>query len=814
MENATPLVSIGLPIYNEKSFIAETIRSILAQTFQNFELIISDNFSTDETAFICEEFAHSDSRIIFIKQEENIGAASNFKHTFDLAKGEYFVWISGHDLWDKEFLEQSLTLMQSDANVVLCHAEAVWISTEGERLGTIGRPVETRDLDRLGRFHVTLWGMGYGSTIYGLIRTEALKRCSLGLKVIAPDNILLNELSLLGSFAHIPQPLQYIRKLDDYGSWENYIQKIFNQKLSELSGVELFGQMLSAYIDVTVKHVNSKSELNIMLLSIVNCLFTKYSWIFNALTQNNQEDFKSENRWFNFLTHLQKVSSQSSSDILQLYQENKNIDVQALPVILIDAVFFQYYQTGIARVWRSLLEQWTETQLAQHILVLDRAGTAPKIPGIRYRIIPAHNYKNTEADRAMLQEICDEEKASIFISTYYTIPESTPSVFMAYDMIPEVLESNLEQPMWREKHRAIEHASSYIAISQNTARDLCKFFPSIPTEAIVVAHCGVSQKLGLALPHETSFFKTKYGIRKPYFLLVGAGFVYSDNYKNGELFFKAFSQLANSEAYDIVCTGGNSLDSRFREYTSGSTVHSLHLTDEELRFAYAGAIALVFPSRYEGFGMPVIEAMACGCPVITCANSSIPEVAGEAAIYVNERSILEMVDALHEVQKPGKREKLIQSGLEQAKKFSWSSMAEKVSTALLEATLISLTLREINYVICPDWSQPEELIAELLEQTLVMVASSSDKEKITLIIGLEGVDAETADLLVSSVAMNLLMTADLDISEGPEVSLIDQLSDLQWQVLLPKLHKRIQLKQENQSLIDSKLNELPLLALG
>ena len=150
-----------------------------------------------------------------------------------------------------------------------------------------------------------------------------------------------------------------------------------------------------------------------------------------------------------------------------------------VPIILIDGVFFQLYETGIARVWKSLLEEWSDNDFAKHIIVLDRAGTAPKIPGIRYRQIPQYDYNDTDNDRETLQQICDEENANLFISSYYTTPITTPSVFMAHDMIPEIMGWNLNHPMWREKHYGIQHASSYIAVSENTAKDLVKCFPDI-----------------------------------------------------------------------------------------------------------------------------------------------------------------------------------------------------------------------------------------------------------------------------------------------------------------------------------------------
>lgn len=165
---------------------------------------------------------------------------------------------------------------------------------------------------------------------------------------------------------------------------------------------------------------------------------------------------------------------------------------QLSPNIIIDGVFFQLYKTGIARVWKSVLKEWAENGFAKYVVLLNRAGTAPEIPGIRYRSIPPYDYNNVLSDREMLQQVCHEEGADLFVSTYYTTPLSTPSVFMAYDMIPEIMEWDLNHPMWQEKHHGIQHASGYVAISENTARDLVKFFPHIHSEAVTVARCGVA----------------------------------------------------------------------------------------------------------------------------------------------------------------------------------------------------------------------------------------------------------------------------------------------------------------------------------
>ena len=483
------------------------------------------------------------------------------------------------------------------------------------------------------------------------------------------------------------------------------------------------------------------------------------------------------------------------------------------PVILIDGVFFQLYKTGIARVWKSLLEQWANTDFSNHILVLDRANTAPKINGIRYRSTSPYNYNDTESDRQMLQQICDEEGAELFISTYYTTPINTPSVFMAYDMIPEVLGGNLNEPMWIEKHNAIKYASAFISISENTARDLSTFFPNISLESITVAHCGVDPLFSPASENEINAFKYKYGINKPYFLSGGLG-----GYKNEILFLQAFSQLINKHSFDIVATGaGSQLPPEWRQYTAGCTFHGLQLSDAELRLAYAGAVALVYPSQYEGFGMPVAEAMACGCPVITTRNASLPEVGGEAVIYVKDDDIEGMTNALCDVQKPSLRRNLIQAGLQQYQKFSWDKMADIVSNVLVSQTLESLpfNLGEINLIMFPDWNQSEDDLYVQLGEVIKALATDSHADETTLLIYVSNSDPETADGILSSIAMNLIMEDEIDITESIQISLIEEISEKQWQTLIPHLQSRVVLELENQEAIAKfQADTLPTFEIG
>lgn len=404
--------------------------------------------------------------------------------------------------------------------------------------------------------------------------------------------------------------------------------------------------------------------------------------------------------YFNWVRDLTEVDRCSSFDIqpllnldCQLSESNQFSQVMSarssliastdFKEIVVDAVFFQRYRTGIARLWQSLLESWSGTEFADHIVVLDRANTAPRVPGIRYIDTPAYDYSysSTDNDRRLLQEICNQEGADLFISTYYTTPISTPSVFMAYDMIPEIMGYDPQDGMWQEKAHAANHASGYICISQNTAKDLIRFYPEAINRPLQVAHCGIAPHFYPSPSDEVAAFQARVGITKPYFMLAGV----RGGYKNAGLFFKAFAQLPNKADFEILCTGVSlTLEEDWQPYVKGIKVHMLYLNDDELRNAYAGATALVFPSQYEGFGLPVLEAMSCGCPVITCPNSSLPEVGGKAVLYVNDQDVTGMTLALHKIQDATLRQILIERGIEQSQRFSWSDMASRVSSFLLE----------------------------------------------------------------------------------------------------------------------------------
>ena len=111
-------LTIGLPVYNGDNFLEECLESILAQTFRDFKLIISDNASTDRTESICRRFAENDPRVKYYRNEKNIGAAPNFNRVFELSNTEYFKWIAHDDVHKPDFVEQCVHILETDQNPV------------------------------------------------------------------------------------------------------------------------------------------------------------------------------------------------------------------------------------------------------------------------------------------------------------------------------------------------------------------------------------------------------------------------------------------------------------------------------------------------------------------------------------------------------------------------------------------------------------------------------------------------------------------------------------------------------------------------
>jgi glycosyltransferase involved in cell wall biosynthesis len=345
--------------------------------------------------------------------------------------------------------------------------------------------------------------------------------------------------------------------------------------------------------------------------------------------------------------------------------------------LLIDGVFYQIAKSGICRVWSSIITRLLQRDDLQ-LFFLDR-GNAPVMAGVEYIPFPSYQFQWCAQDSVLIQGVCDAYGIDVFTTTYYTTPLSTPMFLMVYDMIPEVLGFDLSQRGWTEKEIAISFSREFICISENTARDLVRFYPSIKRGSIVVSHCGVEASVfGPKPPEVISEFKRQHNLTRPYYIIVGDREQHR-GYKNAKLFFESLAMLEGAD-FDVLCVGGSKQIEPWISQRLPQAVNCqrVELSDANLSAAYAGARALIYPSLYEGFGMPVVEAMACGCPVITTKRGSLGEVAGDAACFVEGRCEKEMSSALIAMGKNAFRQKLIQLGFANAARFRWDGMVESV----------------------------------------------------------------------------------------------------------------------------------------
>jgi glycosyltransferase involved in cell wall biosynthesis len=224
MARSRPKLSLGIPVYNGEAYLEQLFDSLRAQTFTDFEAIISDNASSDATEPICRRVAGSDPRFRYHRNQRNIGAAPNFNGVFQQASGRYFKWTAHDDLLAPTYLERCVEVLDQDRGVSVCHAAIQVVNAELQPLGyapELGRYVDldgtpafprepaglAASTDLARRFDDVLHRMRLISEIFGVMRADLLRRTALHRSYYGSDKVLLAELALLGRIETVPEPL-------------------------------------------------------------------------------------------------------------------------------------------------------------------------------------------------------------------------------------------------------------------------------------------------------------------------------------------------------------------------------------------------------------------------------------------------------------------------------------------------------------------------------------------------------------------------------------------------------------------------------
>ena len=194
-----PLVSIGLPVFNEARFLRESLDALIQQDYPNVELIASDNASTDETEHICRQYAEKYNWISYHRFEQNNGPAQNFSYVLQNAKGKYFMWAAGHDLWEINYLTACVEMLETHPQAVIAYGSSQWIDENNMLFDREYGWVDTRGLDVIARYFTIFWGNMH--PVLGVIRKQALEDCLIS-NIIGTDLIILSHLILKGDFMH------------------------------------------------------------------------------------------------------------------------------------------------------------------------------------------------------------------------------------------------------------------------------------------------------------------------------------------------------------------------------------------------------------------------------------------------------------------------------------------------------------------------------------------------------------------------------------------------------------------------------------
>ena len=211
----TPRVSVGLPVYNGQEYLAECLDSLLKQDFEDFELIISDNGSTDGTEEICRSYAARDDRIRYLREPENRGGSWNFNRLPHLARGDYFRWSCHDDLCEPAHLRLCVdALDRADRSVILVLTGTAYIDDHGAVIRRTEEQLDTRGMAPHARYARVARRVRYSNALFGLFRREALLATRLHAPYANSDYVLFGELALRGEFLELPGHL-FQRRMHD-----------------------------------------------------------------------------------------------------------------------------------------------------------------------------------------------------------------------------------------------------------------------------------------------------------------------------------------------------------------------------------------------------------------------------------------------------------------------------------------------------------------------------------------------------------------------------------------------------------------------
>jgi glycosyltransferase involved in cell wall biosynthesis len=245
--STSPRLTIGLPVYNGESLLHEAIDALLGQSYKDFELIVSDNASTDRTAEICRTYAEQDSRVRYIRQPQNIGLIPNHNFLVGVARGEFFKWASYDDLYHRDFLQRCVDALDSQPEAVLAHAWCVLMDADRAPVQFFKYPEDTAASRAPDRFQSMLFD-GKGDWTYAVFRTSVLRQTPLHSSYHGGERTLITEFALHGTLYQVPDWMFFRRDHANRHQSPREWSAGYDPRRANQSAVRLYAEYLWGYV--------------------------------------------------------------------------------------------------------------------------------------------------------------------------------------------------------------------------------------------------------------------------------------------------------------------------------------------------------------------------------------------------------------------------------------------------------------------------------------------------------------------------------------------------------------------------------------
>ena len=268
-----PLVTIGIPVYNESNYLAETIESALNQTYANVRIIISDNKSTDESLEIAKSYSSNNQRINLIEQKENIGALENFKYVLKKANSKYFIWLGGHDILNQDYITKAVEVLENNKNIVMVYPISRLMSKNGFLLEIEGSNIDSMDLSFEERLCKVANNLYSGIAIHGVFRTEIAKILPFK-KTIGTDLLMIFATSTFGNIKELNYEGIYRRIIRDETP-EEIKRRHSDHKLYNANDANPYALLVLNHYLVLIKRLNPlKLKRNINIFKRLKIIFS------------------------------------------------------------------------------------------------------------------------------------------------------------------------------------------------------------------------------------------------------------------------------------------------------------------------------------------------------------------------------------------------------------------------------------------------------------------------------------------------------------------------------------------------------------